>query len=144
MSNFYKCTNFKPEELVDKQTFDRFKGDIWFLFHQRALIALDGIRNYFKKPVIVNNWDEGGQFEQRGLRILTNKDKAIYSPYSQHSLGNGFDVDIEGMKADDVRKEIINNKDDVHFYLITCLEIGISWVHFDCRNIADRIRLVKP
>lgn len=145
MSNFYKCkaTNFWPEELVDKQTFDRFKGDIWFLFNQRALIALDGIRNYFGKPVTVNNWDyphTGKTFQYRGYRPHESPD---WSQYSQHCLGNGFDCDIEGIPADDVRKEIINNKDNVYFYLITCLEIDIPWVHFDCRNIENRILLVK-
>ena len=141
MSNFYKCTNFKPEELVDKQTFERFKGNIWFLFRQDALISLDGIRNYFKKPVIVNNWREGGSFKFRGLRP---HESPVWTQYSQHSFGNAFDLDVVGMKADEVRKEIINNKDDDHFDLITCLEIGINWVHFDCRNISERILLVKP
>ena len=139
MSNFYKCTNFKPEELVDKQTFDRFKGDVWFLFNQRALIALDGIRNYFHSSVIVNNWHSGGNLQYRGFRT---KESQNWSQYSQHSLGNAFDLDVIGMTADEVREAIIKNKDDVYFYLITCLEMGINWVHFDCRNISNRILLV--
>lgn len=141
MNNFYKCTNFQALELVDKQTFDRFNGDIWFLFNQKALISLDGIRNYFKKPVIVNNWYWNGKFQYRGFRT---RECPEWSQYSQHSFGNAFDLDVEGMSADEVRQVIIENKEDSHFELITCLEVNISWVHFDCRNIADRIRLVKP
>ncbi len=140
MSNFYKCVNFQPFELVDKQTLERFKGDIWFLFNSRVLIALDGIRNYFKRSVIVNNWHDGGSFQHRGYRTHESKD---WSQYSQH-CGNAIDCDVEDMKADDVRKEIIDNKDNVYFYLITCLEVGINWIHFDCRNIENRILLVKP
>ena len=141
MSNFYKCVNFKPEELVDRQTLERFKGDIWFLFNQRALIALDGIRNYFKKPVTVNNWYWNGSFQFRGFRPF---DESTGAKYSQHRLGNAFDLDVEGIPAGEVREEIIKNKDGVHFYLITCLEIDITWLHFDCRNIENRILLVKP
>lgn len=139
MNRFYKCVNFQPFELVDKQTFDRFKGDIWFLFNQKALIALDGIRNYFKKPVTVNNWYWNGKFQYRGFRPHGSPD---WSQYSQHSLGNGFDLDVERIPADEVRETIIKNKDDDHFDLITCLEVGINWVHFDCRNISERILLV--
>lgn len=141
MNNFYKCTNFQALELVNKQTFERFKGDIWFLFNQKALIALDGIRNYFKKPIIVNNWYWKGPFQHRGYRTHESPD---WSQYSQHSLGNAFDLDVLGVSPDRVREAIIENKDDPHFELITCLEIDIGWVHFDCRNIENRILLVKP
>jgi hypothetical protein len=143
MSNFYKCVHFQPEELVDKQTFERFKGNIWFLFRQDALISLDGIREYFDKPVIVNNWNcphIGKTFQYRGFRPHESPD---WSQYSQH-CGNAFDLDVVGIPADEVRKIIIEKKDDPHFELITCLEINISWIHFDTRNTLDRILLVKP
>jgi hypothetical protein len=137
---FYKSEFFKPYELVDKPTYDRWPENIWFLFRQDALISLDSIKAHFGKTIIVNSWYWGGAFSQRGLRMPTCLD---YSPYSQHSLGNAFDLDVKGISANEVRAEILANKDSPEFELITCLEININWVHFDCRNYEPRILLVQ-
>jgi hypothetical protein len=138
---YYKCIFFNPKELVDKRTFDQFGDKIWMFFNSDVLRSLDGIRSYFNKPVTVNNWHLGGEFSNRGLRPFY---VFVGGDYSQHRFGNGFDCDVEGVPANIVRHEILTHKDDPHFKLITCLETDIVWVHFDCRNIPDRIRLVQP
>ena len=106
-----------------------------------ALMSLDGIRVYFGKPVLVNNWAAGGQSENRGFRPTAS---TVGVPYSQHRYGNAFDIDVQGVDAESVRQEIIKNKDLYLFCKIMCMETGITYVHFDCRNISDRIRLVNP
>lgn len=144
MNIFYKCEHFDIEELVDRVTYEKWGERAWMFLRAEALYSLDGIRKYFGRPVTVNNWRDGGKFSQRGLRILNDNDKSIYSPYSQHSLGDAFDLDVQGMTSDEVRSAILEDKDESRLEKITCLETDITWVHFDCRNIPDRIRLVKP
>lgn len=138
---FYKCKHFRIEELVDKLTFDRFGEKSWMFFNQSALKSLDSIREYFGVQVIVNNWLWGGELQYRGLRP---KYVQVGSEYSQHRLGNAFDCTLEGVTADKVREEILKNKDKEGFELITCVENKVSWLHFDCRNIENRILIVNP
>lgn len=136
----FRCKHFDIKELVDEKTYKQFEEGSWMFFNQDALKALDGIRDYFETPVIVNNWASGGQFQFRGLRPITYTGGGTYS---QHRLGNAFDCDVSGMSAEQVRKKILADKDNELLKLITCIEGGVNWVHFDCRNIPDRIRVVS-
>lgn len=137
---FYKPKFFQIQELVDKVTFARFGERAWMFFNPVFLRSLDRVRHHFDAPVTVNNWRSGGPFSQRGLRVTTN----VGATYSQHRFGNAGDYDIEGYSAEEVRQEIINNKDHHNFELITCVEVDVKWVHHDCRNINNRILLIRP
>lgn len=138
---YYKCRNFEIYELVDSVTYSKFGEEAWMFFNTNALKALDGIREYFGTPVTVNTWKNGGNFEFRGLRPISS---TLGATYSQHRFGNAFDCDIKGKTAIEVRTEILNNKNNELFKYINCLEANVTWVHFDCRNITDRIRVVYP
>lgn len=137
---FYKPKFFSIEELVDEVTYSRF-GDRALMFLNPVLLrANDRVRNYFNAPMTINNWHIGGQFSQRGLRVNTS----VGADYSQHKFGNASDYDIEGYSADEIRAEIAAKPDHHAFELITCIEIGVNWVHHDCRNISNRIMLIRP
>ena len=137
---FYKPVFFRIEELVDKATFDRF-GDRALMFLNPVLLrSLDRVRDHFDAPMTVNNWHVGGPFSQRGLRANTS----VGATYSQHRFGNAADYDVAGYEAEEVRQEILDKPDHHNFELITCLEEGVNWVHQDCRNIANRILLIRP
>ncbi len=136
---FYKCQYFKIEELVDRKTFEQWGEKCWMFLNPNALYSLDSIRLYFWKPVSANNWLFGGQSENRGLRPFYS---TIGEGYSQHRFGNAFDIDVEGIEAEEVRQVILRLKDNPLFQYINCLETGITYVHFDCRNIQNRILLV--
>ena len=136
---YYKCQHFKIEELVDRRTFEQWGEKAWMFFQPKALMSLDNIRVYFGKPVTVNNWCFGGMSENRGLRPPYS---VIGADYSQHRYGNAFDIDIENVNAEDARQTIIKLKDSSLFYHITALEIEIPYIHFDCRNIMNRILLI--
>lgn len=139
MSNFYTCTHFDIRELVDQDTYLTWGEKAWMFLRPEALMALDGIREYFNKVTIVNNWTFGREMQYRGFRPPSC---TIGATLSQHRFGNAFDLDVEGVSGDEVRQAIIANKDDPRFIHITTLETGVTYVHFDCRNIPDRIRLI--
>ncbi len=141
MADFYKCEYFKIYELVDRQTYLKYGEEAWMFFNPLALMSLDGIRKFFNIPVKVNDWKWGGDFQFRGLRPVYYQYGAIYS---QHRYGNGFDSDVGDISAEEVRRRIIENKDSELLRHITCIESNVNWLHFDCRNISDRIRIVGP
>lgn len=136
---FYKARHFRIEELVDKHTFEKFGDRAWMLFNVFALQSLDQIREFFTVPVIVNDWLWGGVNELRGFRPRYVTD---FSVYSQHHMGNAFDVHIKGVTAREAQKAILDNKD--HFPFITAVEDIDTHLHFDCRNIKNRILYFKP
>ena len=109
-------------------------------FNPVFLRSLDRVRFHFDAPVTVNTWANGGPFSQRGLRVNTSVGVA----YSQHRFGNAGDYDVEGYQAEEVRQEILKKSNCHDFELITCIEVDVDWIHHDCRNIRDRILLIRP
>jgi hypothetical protein len=138
--SFYQCAKFRIEELVPPDVFQRFGQGAWMLLQPNALIMLDAIRHFYNVSVTVNDWLWGGRFSLRGFRPPT---VTIGAAFSQHRFGGAFDLDVEGVPAGQVRQDILTHK-DTHFHLINCLEADVNWVHFDVRNIPDRIRIVYP
>ena len=127
---------FKAYELVDRLTYERLGEKALDLFTPEILEALDGVREFFDEPITVNNWISGGRFQWRGYRT-PEKAKMLGSPNSEHAKGNAFDFDVKGMTAQEVRQNIILNKDN------PLLKDSVNWVHMDCKPINMRIRLFK-
>lgn len=132
MREFYKPVHFKIEEFVDQPTFKKLGSNSLIVMDPRILKIADGIRDYFGKPVIINNWHAGGSYENRGFRSPESKTGAHYS---QHRFGRAIDLTVEGMTAEMVRNIIINNQEVHPFNLITAMELGVSWVHADVRMV---------
>jgi hypothetical protein len=122
---------FKPQELVDRGTFERMGDNALSLFSPEVLIALDDLREYFNTSITVNNWSTEGQFQWRGWRT-PEKARELSSPNSQHAKGNAFDCTIKWYTAAEARKIIVANQNHELLKRITRLEDGVSWLHFDC------------
>lgn len=132
----YKLKYFKVQEFVDRNTY-KVRGDLAIsLIDWRILWTADAIREYFKKPMTINNWHLNGSREWSGIRYSNCKH---YSRYSQHTFGRAIDFYIDGIDSSCVRTIIRNNPDKSTFQYITCLEDydGMSWVHIDCRSLKD-------
>ena len=136
-----RCKYFKVYELVDPETFKRFCEKSWMFFNPLILTTADGIREYFNAPVTINDWSWGGTFQWRGLRTASC---TIGVKWSQHRFGNAIDCDVKDVTAEKARQVILANKDHPLFKCITCIEANVNWLHSDCRNIEDRIRVVYP
>ncbi|ELH4810082.1 hypothetical protein Q9X96_003116 [Vibrio vulnificus] len=139
----YKSKYFKVEELVSKSMFNQRGQKAVELIDERVLMTLDSLRTNLGKPITVNNWLWGGDFQQRGLRDrgFYKSDADYVSSLSQHKYGRAVDFDVKGLSAKEVRKHIIENQ---HLYPhISFLEVDINWVHFDCRN-NDELTLWSP
>jgi hypothetical protein len=146
MSTIYQTKHFKIHELVDRKTFEEMGESAFTLFDINTLCALDDLREFFALPITVNNWFWGGEFEWRGYRTPL-KAIELKAPRSMHRFGRAFDLDIKGVSAEEARKIIMENQDHNLLKIITRLEDGRSWVHFDTKVLppsVKRIHLFLP
>ena len=135
----YKCKHFVIEELVPPKVFKDRGQKAWQLLDDRMLMTLDRLREKYGS-MTVNNWKWGGDREWSGLRTA---DSPYYSKYSQHSFGRAADVIFKHDTAEKVRQDILAKPDEFAFEYINSIELGVSWLHFDCRN-AKRIFAFHP
>lgn len=142
-----KAKHFELYELVSKQVYDKYGATAWQFFDPRLIENLDWIRETINKPITINDWFWGGNFDERGLRCnmdemmvaKTNK-KLIYC--SPHPLGQGADFDVEGMLAKNVRTWLVTNQNELPHPIR--LENGVNWVHMDVRNTGKKIYIFNP
>jgi hypothetical protein len=152
----YKPKYFRIEELVDPVTFQDRGEKALELLHADMLYSLDMMRERYGRPITVNNWHRvkpsdpkfyldpvwrrnNGVFIFRGFRPAWCTEGG---KYSQHRLGAGFDFDVQGLTAADVRADIRKHPDDPAFYAIRAVELDVPWVHVDGRNIPDKARIL--
>ena len=155
--------NFILPELVPPQVWEKRGERSIELLDDRILIFLQKVRNYYRKPVIVNTWyfDQDTKnlykeikkddriferiitgynnvFFYRGLRPFEYKEGATYS---QHKYGRAVDFHISGMDSEEIRKDVLAGR----IKGITTMETDISWFHGDVRFTGmEKIRTFKP
>ena len=128
---------FGIKELVCPHVYERWGEMAWQFLDERLLANLDFIREGIGKPIVVNNWAQGGQYSQRGLRcnccILVIEKTDLRKVYlSQHIFGKAVDFNVVGMDAESVRKWIKTHAKKLPY---PCrLEENVSWVHLDVMN----------
>jgi hypothetical protein len=139
---FYEPRHFSLPELVPQDILAELGDRAILLLEPRLLMMIDGIRQFFGKPVTINNWHCGGQFSLRCFRPV---DSETGAKWSQHKFGRAADMDIKGYSAEQARKVILENQDNPYLSYISVMESGVNWVHADCRNIKSNsgIALVK-
>jgi hypothetical protein len=144
--NNYQLIHFKVQEFVDKDTYNK-RGDASIsCIDWRMLWTMDSIRDYFRKPITINNWHIGKEREWSGIRFVESQ---YYSKLSQHSFGRAIDFIVSGIDSAEVRKTIRDNPNEDAFKYITTLEdfSGMSWIHIDCRVLRSdqsRFLIVEP
>ena len=124
---------FKIQEFVPEETYKKYGEYSKFKIDSKIFIIADIIREYFGKPMTINNWHLGGQFSYRGYRPDNYKNKVAKS---SHYFGKAIDFDIKGLDAEYVRQHILNNYKKFPF--ISRMEHynkktnkPINWVHID-------------
>lgn len=128
---------FGIKELVCPHVYEIWGESAWQFLDDRMLENLAFIREGIGKPIIVNNWANGGEYSQRGLRcntcILVIEKTDLRKVYlSEHIFGQAVDFHVAGMAAEEVRQWIIDHADELPY---PCrLERDVSWVHLGVRN----------
>lgn len=136
-----KCQWFRIQELVPKALFTDVPEDyLWGLFDNRLLVLLDLFRERYG-PAVVNNWANGGKFDQSGFRT-----EKIGAKLSQHRYGRAADMKFSHVSPEEIRLDIKHN-----LFVpeqLTCVEEDTeTWLHIDVRNHQlpnGKILWVKP
>lgn len=131
------------EELVPKKIFLQKGKDCLLLIDPRLPIVLERIRELCgNKEMTINNWLWNGKYQYRGYR---SADCPIGAKYSMHKYGKAADFDIKGMTAEQVRRIIVTNEQELMALGLTRMEAGTSWVHIDLKGIGlEHIYIFKP
>jgi len=123
---------FDIKEVVCPHVYDRFGESAWRLFDPRIKEVMTWLRKKINRRIIINSSSLG--LTQRGFRCnlcSLVKDKTYMGKLyvSPHMLAAGFDFDVAGMNAEEVRQWLEQNKEEIPFPVR--LEQDISWVHLD-------------
>lgn len=133
----YKSKHFTIKEFVPYSIFQKYGEQSLLFMDSRIVEAMDLIRDHFNKPVRINDWATGGNFQWRGFRNSVCRE---YLPSSQHSFGRAIDFNVEFIPAETIRQTILDNSDK--FFMISAMEKDVPWVHIDCRNLDNASMLL--
>ena len=128
---------FRIEEFLPRDFYDKYKGKgerLWLIFDDRALWTIEALRKRYGK-IILNDWlwrkNDPRANHYRGFRTFDCK---VGASLSQHKFGRALDSFPLEAGVEKIRKDIIDNPDEDEFKFITCIEMDVSWLHFDVRN----------
>ena len=134
---------FDLREFVHPKIYSRYgERSIQFIDYRLIELAVT-IREYFNKPMIINNWHEGGRLKNRGLRLPNSK---VGAYYSQHKFGRAIDFNIVGMTSDEVYEELLKVGFTLGATTIEDNNFATTWTHIDIRHtgLEDRLLIVQP
>lgn len=136
---------FPPEVVEEHLENGIVKENIWRIIDERVLITADNLRERFG-TMVVNDYLWGGKNKYRGFRPVKSLVDVDYfrryrelkvswsSFYSQHCFGRAIDCKFKNATAEEVREDIRKNPYDLSYHLITAVEDGVGWLHFDIRS----------
>ena len=141
---------FKIQELVCPHVHAKYGEQAWRFFDTEFLHTLFVVRHdILRRPMVCNNYHEGGGFSQRGLRCnlcqivrdYTNKNQVSTLP---HVVGAGGDFSIAGMTAQQARTAIAASA-----AALPCpirMEDEVTWLHLDTLDTMTgrKVTLFKP
>jgi hypothetical protein len=139
--------NFTLQEFLPKSVYTQFgESGLWFV-DPRLIKSAQWLRKMLGVQLIINNWNTGGTFQNRGFRPNTSPQ---YKPFSQHSFGRAIDCHSPNMPHRDVYKWVLDNQDlilaNTSFTTVEDISIATSWLHLDIRERpgAKELLIVKP
>lgn len=137
--------HFNLEEFVPQNVFQQWgTNSIWFI-DPKIIVLAEFIRTFFNKPITINNWTSGGQYNYSGFR---DPDCPVGAKMSQHRFGRAIDVKVTGMTPQAVYGAILANKQVFMKAGLTTMEAIAdtpTWVHCDIRQTGKSdILIVHP
>lgn len=146
-SKYFKIQEFVPPEIYHQYG----EGSIKFINPDIVTLA-DFTREFFGRPMTINNWHLNGPFSNRGFRV---PDCKTGGRLSQHKFKDAFDHHQPGVDMREVYRLIMENEKIFMEVGLTTMEnidftdpIGnpkTGWIHMDNRwTGSDHIVIVNP
>lgn len=138
-----KAKHFGIKELVSRACYEKFGESAWKFFDEKAIDTLDWLRDNIGKPITVNNWAWGGEYQHRGYRW---DDCTIGARFSAHKEGKAFDFSVKGMTDSEVKDWIEAHENELPHRIRIEEEDTVAKVHFDTRTHYEnsKIYYFKP
>ncbi len=137
--------HFTLQEFVPREVFERMGADALSLIDPKLIELAEFVRVFFGKPMIINNWASGGQYNESGYREASSTTGAAKS---QHKLGKAIDIKIPGLKPKFIYEQILANEAQFMAHGLTTMEnieFTTTWNHLDIRVTGKaKIWIVKP
>ncbi len=137
--------NFSLEEFVPRDIYSVYGDRAIIFLDKRLILLMQRIRDHVGKTITINNWKDGGQFNNRCFRM---PDTTVGGKLSQHKFGRASDFNVEGMGDDETDQMIIDNFAIFKDYGLTTIENPLftkGWSHIDIRWTGmDTLLQVNP
>jgi hypothetical protein len=142
-----KSKYFRIEELVPPETFKAMGEQAWQLIDEPMITLLDALREHFGKPIIINNWHNGGSYKYRGFRPKGCKVGKETGEHYKKPL-NAVDFNVIGKSDWAVKSEIMFNQAKflaLGLTRIESTEVATTWTHIDRKPTGlDHIKIFMP
>lgn len=144
----YRPSYFHLTELVCPDVYEKYGDMAWLFLDEKIVVTLDSIRRMLNKPITINNWYEGGQFSQRGLRCNTCslvKEKTLRNQIylSAHVTGRAIDFSVQDLDSAEVAIWIAYNKAKLPYNLRIERET-VGWTHLDSYDNGNKLTFINP
>ncbi len=134
--------HFHLEELVPKAIFEQYGARSKWFIDPQLIVAIEWIRTRYGKAMTINNWSNGGSFQNRGFRTPTT---TVGARLSQHKFGRAADFNIDGMTSQEVFTDLVGISEQLPFTTIENVAYTPTWSHIDCRwTGGDSLLIVAP
>ena len=143
----FKIQYFDIKELVSPVVYKQWGEQAWMFFDPAILQDLLTIRETWNSPIIINNWSNGGNLRQCGLRsnlddLVLEKSRKDKLYLSFHTMGKAFDLHDKlgrNQKLWEHCNQLIINKRLKTFSRLEDYKKTNVWVHIDSANSDTRI-----
>jgi len=87
-------------------------------------------------PLLINDWEWGGNYVDSGLRVFNDNQ---YSQFSSHKGGNAVDIKPQKVSCAELYYRILNNQHKYpHISRLENIEYTPTWVHVE---VSSSIRM---
>ena len=134
---------FGLKELVSKAVYEKHGENAWKFLTQDILDVADWIKEGTGLVCYINNWQWGGEYQQRGYR---GEDCTIGARFSPHKEGKAIDISVKGWTDEQLEAWIIENIDSCPHRIRIEDNNDNSKVHIDVRshNDSKKYHYFKP
>ena len=124
------ATNFELQDFVPPSAFNSREDHGLSLLHPDLIDSTQKLRDHIKVRMIINNWNSGGTFRNRGWR---EPDSKVGAKKSLHKQGMAIDFHSPDTTMLELFKLIWNNRDwivkNTAFRIVESFTATPGWVH---------------
>jgi hypothetical protein len=140
--------HFELREFIDPVTYKELGDKSIEKIDKRLIDIAELLRTLTGKPVTINNWFNGGQYKESGLRRM---DSPTGAKRSAHKEGKAIDCKVSGMTVAAVHALVMAHEKEFYDAGVRQMEdisFTPTWTHLGTREGSvvnvGKIQVIKP